>query len=496
MGTAFHIGGALAGIGQEAYKSRVQQHEDEIRQQAMEYQALSQLAEQSAPEYHQQAIGHALTYAMAKPGPPGDKQRQQASSSLLQLVGGQGPGIQYRDTSVGGDPRYAATVPNQSAQPLGQMPIGGGSNLAQLLGGASVDGSALNPAQTMMQNAGGRFNGPAPGAPMGAQVGFQSQAPDQVISDFGQGSPGASPNVATAIPQPRTPQLMTQTGNAPVSTARTPIPFLEDPIARKLREQQALNPGLIDLYRGKTDATTNSKIAINRAKIDDQLDKELALIDPKMKAQVKAYATRGVMKRVAELGGDPTNPDDVKEATSQLTNEINQNYTEHTQKIAKLKADAAAVGTKLEIAKATQKTREDALNLQKDKTKNLQDWRSQKANEAQIKRDVDQLDKRRMDTLRDLDRIGKDPRLLNPDKYPDVAKQLQDTEDKLRKLEEDIQSANEGKAGASIAARGGDAGAPAVAGFKKGQIITKKDGSKVVVDSVTADGKPLVLPYP
>lgn len=473
MGFALHFGGALAGAGQEAFKQRQQQHEDELAAQAREYTALSQVLQNASPEYQQISFKHMLDYAMAKPGTGGDKQRQAATSGILQLLGGAGPETQYKNTSVGGDPRYAMNVPNQTAQPVGQMPLGGGSNLSQLLGGAPVAGAeVLNPAQTMMQNAGGRFNGPAPGAPMPVTpqgqmqmaMGIPASADMQSVVN-GQGV-GVSPNVQTPIPQPRTPQVMTQTGTAPVATARTPIPFLEDPIARKLREQQALNPGLIELYRGKQDAVANRTIAVNRAKITDTLAKDLVEIPEKQRASVMAYASRGVLKRVLELGGDPNNPSDVEEATHQLSAEIKQNYDEHTQKIANLKAAGDAIGKKLDIARAAQKTREDALNLQKDKAKDLAGWRAQKAHESQIKTDMEAIDKRRIDAQKDLDRIGRDPRLLNPDKYPEVARQLQDAEDNLRRIEDDYLSASQGNVGGAQAAR--EAG-------KAGTIVPKRD---------------------
>lgn len=466
---------------------------------------LQQIAGSASPEYHDTLVDLMSQVVGASGDKKGQKQIQDALGQIHQITKGLGPNVQNKTNDFAG---YQGAGAENSITPTAPTASTVNDNISAAISNPNTTAAPAGPV-SMLGRYGSSANFATPTS-LTAPVGAPATAPVSLVGndDIQGGGLMAQPPAAGGVSMIKAPApvQLNSTVAKPGFQVQGRVPLIEDPVARKLREQQALNPGLIDLYRGKTDATTQSKIAINSARISDQMDKDLAEIDPKMRAQMKIGANRDVLKMVADLGGNPDNPDDIKAATSQLTAKIKQDFEEHRQRIAEHQQNIEASKSRVKQADDALEVRRAELEQRKVAEGNTAAYRQQKIGLDKIANDLKPMNQRLIAQRAKISRLANDPRLMGgedpngPHYNPQTTQlknELANQTNILHQMEDDYQSASEGNPGGAIAAREAASGGTAAAGgYKKGQIITKKDGTKVVVDSVGPDGKPLVLPYP
>lgn len=439
----------LQGMGQ-AHAETHQKREDQIA-------LLTHMAENVSPEYHDTLADLIAQTEMAK----GRKDMRDVMGQVIQLTRGTSPNTKTKTNDFAG---YQGAGAENSITPAAPTASPVSDNISAAISNPNTTAAPAGPV-SMLGRYGGSSNFAAPTS-LTAPVGAPATAPVSLVGndDIQGGGLMAQPPAAGGVSMIKAPApvQLNSTVAKPGFQVQGRVPLIEDPVARKLREQNALNPGLIDLYRGKETAIGDRMSTVNSSKITDQMNKDLAEIEPKTRAQITAYATRDVIKRVAQLGGDPKNPDDLKEATSQITAEIKQNFEEHKQRIAEHQQNIEASKARVKQADSALEVRRAELEQRKVAEGNTTAYRQEKLGLDKIANDLKPMNQRLIAQRAKIARLANDPRLMGgedpngPHYNPQTTQlknELANQTDILHQMEDDYQSASEGKPGAAIEQR-------------------------------------------
>lgn len=273
-----------------------------LEQKSRTLEFMQHVADNVSPEYHDQLIGMmADTEALG-----GSKADRQKLADNLRQISQLSKGIGAVTKSTDFAPTDT-TAPNQ-ASPMFSTPTSPSGPIASMANSLGTTDRSAGQPQSGSQGADPITMMLRSGAPSATPSRYPGYAPPQLnpsqSDDPNQPGPvaptsyGGTSLVGQSLQRPfyNTP-VENPTGQIPGATATSKVPLIEDPIARKLREQQALQPGELEKYQTMQntlygnrsrllDQGTQAKLTLEQKTYQDKLTNMLQGIGAKEQAQM------------------------------------------------------------------------------------------------------------------------------------------------------------------------------------------------------------------